>query len=173
VSWLRHELSKARERRRARPQRTREVARKRPRTANSTHTKRLRIVLLAVLVGLLSAGIAYGVTTLLVGSSSPKVHSASTPRPWLGVDLVSIPLGSGVLIADVVPGGPAESAGLQPGNMITAIDGKPVSTVDDVTAALDGLHVGNQVEIQYTLGLAVPGSYTTHATLAAEPPGYP
>jgi S1-C subfamily serine protease len=126
-----------------------------------------------VLVGLLSGAAAYGVVTVLVGSGGGTAAAASSARPWLGLDLESIPFGSGVIIADVIPGSPAEAAGLVPGDMITAIDGKPVSTADDVRTALSGLHVGNQVSIQYTVGPASPGTLTTQVTLAAEPAGYP
>jgi S1-C subfamily serine protease len=131
------------------------------------------MALLAVLVGLLSAAVAYGVVTLLVGSGGRTASAASRARPWLGVQLESIPSNSGLMIALVVPGSPAASAGLAPGDMITAIGGQPVNTTGDVKAAVGHLHVGSQVQIQYTLGLAIPGSYTTQLTVAAEPPGYP
>lgn len=171
--WLRRQASAAREGERALRQRAREAARARAASARPAGRRRLRIVLLAGLVGLLSAAIAYGVVTLLAGSGGPTVTSAGTAQAWLGVDLTRDPFGNGVIIADVAPGGPAQTAGLAPGDLITAIDGKPASTLGAVSSALHGLHAGSQVEIQYTLGLAIPGSFTTHATLAAEPPGYP
>ena len=44
----------------------------------------------------------------------------------------------GVGVAFVLPGGPAETAGLRLGDLITAIDGAPVKTVDDATARIRG-----------------------------------
>jgi len=40
------------------------------------------------------------------------------------------------VVAEVEPGGPADKAGLAVGDVIREIDKKPVSTVDDVAAAL-------------------------------------
>ncbi|HEY5317125.1 MAG TPA: PDZ domain-containing protein [Solirubrobacteraceae bacterium] len=136
-------------------------ARARPKTAR--RARQLRIALLAVLVGILSAGAAYGVTTLVFGSGA-----SASGHPYLGIGVAGSPLG--IVITDVAPGSPAAKAGLQPGDLITAIDNQPVSTVDDVGAALDRLHAGNEAEISYTLG---PMSYTAQAKLTARPPGYP
>ncbi len=53
------------------------------------------------------------------GSSEPR-------RPWLG--LVTQPSSAGLVVTQVPPGSPAESAGLRVGDAITAIDGTPVRT---------------------------------------------
>jgi S1-C subfamily serine protease len=124
-------------------------------------------------VGLISAALAYGVTELLVGSGGRTASAASRGRPWLGVDLETLSYGTGSMIADVLPGSPAATAGLETGDMITAINGTPVNSAGAVQTAIRRLHVGSQVQVEYTLGLAMPGSYTAQVTLAAEPPGYP
>ena len=59
---------------------------------------------------------------------------------------------SGVIIADVQPSGRAADAGLQPGDVISEVDGKAVSSVDGLRAALSSgsrpalllVHRGNQ-----------------------------
>jgi membrane-associated protease RseP (regulator of RpoE activity) len=173
VRRLRRLLHAALERYKAQRRRVRESARERRAPARSARQRGLRMALLAVLVGLLSAAVAYGVVTLLVGSGGHTASAASRARPWLGVDLESIPANNGLMIALVVPGSPAATAGLTPGDMITAINGQPVNTTGEVKAAIDRLHVGSQADIQYNLGLAIPGSYTAQLTVAAEPPGYP
>src|SRR5262249_47549797 len=38
----------------------------------------------------------------------------------------------GALVAQVVPGSPADKAGLQEGDLVTSFDGKPVSSADDL-----------------------------------------
>jgi len=172
IAWLRRQWRRLRELLAA-WQARRGRGRKRPRP-QPARARRLRVALVAALVGLLSAAIAFGVVLLLVNSDNKTTASTiASSHPWLGVDLESIPLGSGVLIADVIPGSPAQAAGLEPGDMITALNGKPVSSVSDVSDTVNGLHVGSQLEIQYTLGLASPGSYTTRITLASRPSGYP
>jgi S1-C subfamily serine protease len=130
---------------------------------------------LAVLV---SAGVAYAAVSALVSSGgggsagAGKAPVASSPvgttaPAWLGVDTINA---GGAMLEDVVPGGPADAAGLLPGDIITQIGNRPVRTPTDVESALAGLHPGQQVEIQYERG---PISSTTQATLRAHPANGP
>jgi hypothetical protein len=135
--------------------------------ARTARGRQLRIALAIALVGLLSAGAAYGVTTMLV-SSGASTAGANSAHAWLGMDVTGSPLG--IMVTDVVPNGPAGKAGMQTGDLITAINNLPIRTVDAVNTALAGLHSGDEVAIQFTRNLA---SYTTLATLAPRPPGYP
>ncbi len=126
-------------------------------------------VLLAIaLAMLLIAGGAYGVAAL-VGSGSSSPANASARAPWLGVQMESLPLG-GVVVATVAPGSPAEVAGLEPGDVISEINNRPINTVADVQSAVDGLRAGDTLEVQVSRGSTI---YTTDVTLAAHPPGYP
>jgi serine protease Do len=43
---------------------------------------------------------------------------------------------SGVVVSDVVPGGPAERAGLRDGDVLEAIDGRTIAILPDLTASL-------------------------------------
>ena len=59
---------------------------------------------------------------------------------------------SGVVIntlESVVPGSPAEAAGLMAGDTITAINGKKTSSWDDVTAGVDSWKEGETLEVTY------------------------
>jgi PDZ domain len=131
-------------------------------------SRRLRKVALIASLALLSAGGAYAVVSALVGSSAASPVSAGQTPGWLGVDTTSFPLASGALIVGVTPGSPAQTAGLEPGDVITQIDNEPVANPGAVDAALSGLHAGQRVEIGYDRVL-IP--YTTQVTLAARPPG--
>jgi S1-C subfamily serine protease len=65
----------------------------------------------------------------------------------------------GVLVVGVQPGGPADLAGVQPtrrdsfngrlqlGDIITELDGRPVTSQKDLFAALDGCQAGDTVEM--------------------------
>jgi Peptidase family M28/PDZ domain/PA domain len=53
----------------------------------------------------------------------------------------------GMGIGGVVPGGAAEAAGLQKGDRITAIAGKPVKNVQDYMKVMSGLKRGDPVEL--------------------------
>jgi S1-C subfamily serine protease len=54
---------------------------------------------------------------------------------------------SAVEIVQVVPGGPAERAGLHPQDVIYKLDGKPVATVDDIRRYLERLADGTPVRV--------------------------
>ncbi|MGA2924873.1 MAG: PDZ domain-containing protein [Solirubrobacteraceae bacterium] len=129
---------------------------------------RPRLVVLVALAALLIAGGAYGLSAL-TSSSSSSPAAASERAPWLGVQLEGLPTG-GVVIALVQPGGPGELAGLEPGDVLTAIDNRTVNTVADVQRAGAGLRAGDMSEVQVSRGSTI---YTANVTLAARPPGYP
>jgi S1-C subfamily serine protease len=76
----------------------------------------------------------------------------------------------GVMVVDVVPGSPADGAGLQPGDVITQVGNRSVQAPTDLESALAGMHPGQRVEIQYERG---PIPYTTRATLSARPANGP
>jgi len=128
-------------------------------------------VLVAVaLAALLIAG-AYGVSALVDsgGSGATSATNASGPAPWLGAQMESLPLG-GVVIATVSTGGPAERAGLEPGDVITELNRRAIDTVGDVQRAVGGLRAGNTIQIQVSRGSTI---YNTDVTLAAQPRGNP
>jgi S1-C subfamily serine protease len=68
-------------------------------------------------------------------------------RAFLGVRISSI-VGGGVLVAGVTPGGPAAKAGIKPGEIIMAVDGKPTSTADVLVAVLAGLKPGQRASVK-------------------------
>src|SRR5207247_1686098 len=80
------------------------------------------------------------VKQIVAGRMTEKVHVGGTP--FLGVqirDAGDFGLGSGVsggLVAGIVSGSPASHAGLSPGDVITAIAGRTVTSSSDVLAAL-------------------------------------
>jgi len=83
-------------------------------------------------------------------------------RPFLGVQMftltpsiaegLGIKAASGALIADVTAGSGAEVAGLQKGDVITAIDGKEIKAAEDVTAAINTHKPGDQIKLTYRRG---------------------
>jgi putative serine protease PepD len=58
-------------------------------------------------------------------------------------------LPKGVLVETVVPGGPADRAGIKAGDVITKVDGKSVPTLDDYPVAILSKEPGNTVQITY------------------------
>lgn len=55
----------------------------------------------------------------------------------------------GAFVTDISPGSAAADAGLQVGDVITAIDGTPMTTSDQVVAAVRAHQAGDQITITY------------------------
>jgi hypothetical protein len=120
------------------------------------------VVVVAAL--LLIAGAAYGLSTVF-GSDHSSGARASRNIPYLGVQMESVPVNR-VLVAGVVPGSPADRAGIGPGDVITGVNHRAVSQPGDVISALSGLHPGNSVLVQINRG-GIP--YATRVTLTSQP----
>jgi S1-C subfamily serine protease len=114
-------------------------------------------------------GKATTIAKLIVsGKSSATVHIGATP--FLGVQLGDTPsfAGQGATILGVVPGGPAATAGLIPGDVITAAAGKAVSGPSDIQSIILAHKPGDNVTVTYTDGSGQ--SLTATITLASGPP---
>jgi hypothetical protein len=75
--------------------------------------------------------------------------------------------GTGVGIKGAVPESPAELAGLEDGDVIVGIDGKPITDLRGLMRFLEAKSPGDTVEIQVTRGLTVG---TRKATLSVRAP---
>ncbi|MBL8672491.1 MAG: trypsin-like peptidase domain-containing protein [Alphaproteobacteria bacterium] len=54
---------------------------------------------------------------------------------------------SGVLVLELEPDGPAQRAGIEPGDMVVGLDGAPLTGIDDVLRRLTGDHAGRAVDV--------------------------
>ena len=63
-------------------------------------------------------------------------HVTNSGRAYLGVEVASGVGGSGVIVARVAQGGPADKAGIHPNELIVAIDGQPVPSTDALATIL-------------------------------------
>lgn len=69
-------------------------------------------------------------------------------RAMLGVNLGGVePNGGGVRVESVSPGGPAEEAGVKAGDVIVAIEGKPVTTGRELVRAMEAIDPGEKVQL--------------------------
>ncbi|MCS7050450.1 MAG: trypsin-like peptidase domain-containing protein [Thermomicrobium sp.] len=106
------------------------------------------------------------------------VRTGRVQRAWLGIvgELRAVPgrfsperreiRAAGIAVLQVVPGSPAERAGLQPGDVIVSVDGVSVATPSDLQRALSRAPVGSTI----LLGLVRRGRLlTVRAELGAEP----
>jgi S1-C subfamily serine protease len=79
------------------------------------------------------------------GASSATVHIG--PTAFLGVGVNDAGGGAGAIIRQVIPTGPAAGAGLNPGDVINAINGQPVNSATALTNILDQHHPGDHVTV--------------------------
>jgi serine protease Do len=96
-----------------------------------------------------------------VNSAKPLIPQLETngevTRGYLGANIQSIDpdlskalkmeQSKGALVAEVVPGGPAEKAGIKAGDVIVSFDGKPVNDSHDLPAMVAATTIGRKVPI--------------------------
>jgi serine protease DegQ len=85
------------------------------------------------------------------------IASGEVVRGWLGVETqdltrtlaesFGIGVGGGALVAGVVRGGPAESGGIRPGDVVIAIEGKPVGDASALLNSVAALKPGSNAAI--------------------------
>jgi hypothetical protein len=92
--------------------------------------------------------------TATLTNGPPRSVSASEgdqdPRK---VSLGSVPDfaydGSGVRLTGTLPGSPAERAGLESGDVIVGLNGKPVANLHELSSILKMMHAGDRVSIRF------------------------
>ena len=90
--------------------------------------------------------------------ASTKGITQGTHQGYIGVGLqpltegaraqLNYKTGNGVVIAQVVTGSPADQAGLEPGDVITGVNGKLVNTPEELTTAIKDTTIGGNVNLQ-------------------------
>lgn len=104
-------------------------------------------------------GIGFAIPVNLVKKLVPELkQNGRIARSWIGVgirpvapdlaDGFGLDRPRGALVAQVVPGGPADKGGLRPGDIITKFDGKPIEEASELPllAGLGG--VGKKVRLE-------------------------
>ncbi len=107
------------------------------------------------------AGVGLGLA-VPINSTSRRIISAlmqdgRVRRAYLGVVSAPTPLPAslhervgrkeGLRVAELVPGGPAERAGLRPGDILVTAAGKPVTTAQDLQRLMFAEAIGKDLEI--------------------------
>ncbi len=106
--------------------------------------------------GSLGIGFAIPVTTVKSVMES-IISTGQVVRGWIGVEPQDITpelaesfglaKKSGAIIAGVLKGGPADKAGMRPGDILVAVEGKPVSDTTDMLNLIAQLTPGNKAKM--------------------------
>jgi predicted metalloprotease with PDZ domain len=83
---------------------------------------------------------------LIVSVAGAGSVASEPPRAMLGV--IPSDVGGKLIVKDVYVGGPAQVAGIRPGDRIIAINDKAVNTSAELFEALAGYDVGAEVELR-------------------------
>jgi len=99
----------------------------------------------------------------------------SVRRGFLGIQLRRTTAGSeslGVLVASVVPGSPADSAGFRTGDRILAVEGQEAHSADELTAMVRATRPGESIEVTVLRGSEIlPLRAVVGAAFASAPVG--
>ena len=109
---------------------------------------------------------ALSIAKQIESGSSTVAHIG--PTAFLGVSVEDAgPDQSGALIHDVVSGGPADQAGIVPGDVITALDGNTIDSATTLGSVMQHESAGASVEVDYLDQFGTP--QTTTVTLGTGP----
>jgi S1-C subfamily serine protease len=89
-----------------------------------------------------------------------RVHAA-----WLGIENTDVD--GRTEVASVVPGGPAANGGLVAGDVVLAVDGRPITTMAELMLLLRSYSPGDQIDLKIAQG---DGARTTLVITLAEAP---
>ncbi len=105
---------------------------------------------------------------IVAGRASATVHIGSTP--FLGVSIESTPNqgAAGAYVAAVVPGSPADQAGIVAGDTITALGGQPIASYDTLSSLLLVYNAGAVVSLTWVDQTGAP--QTANVQTGAGPP---
>jgi putative serine protease PepD len=86
------------------------------------------------------------------GKAQHPIIGVVLDRQYTGDGVRILDKGSGTSGAPVSPGGPADKAGLRPGDVILEFDGRRVNAPDDLVVAIRAKNVGDKVQVKVRRG---------------------
>ncbi len=99
-----------------------------------------------------SVGIGFAVPANTVRDVLPELKRGATPEhAFLGL-ATRAASGGGAEVQQATAGGPAERAGLEPGDVVTRVDGDEVQDPNDIAAAIDDDAPGDEIEVTVRRG---------------------
>ena len=96
-----------------------------------------------------NVGIGFAIPSNTVRQVVPQLENRQVVQhAYLGLSSgVAVNGSSGALVGSVVPGGPADKGGIQPGDLVTQVDGRRVFDPSDISAAIGQRNPGDTVSV--------------------------
>jgi putative serine protease PepD len=112
-------------------------------------------------------GVGFAIPSNTVRSVAAQlIAGKSVAHAYLGVSVRDSSSPLGAELAKIFPATPAAKAGLEAGDVVTAIDGKAIAGESDVSEAIGQLKPGNQITVTYERGSKIA---TVKITLGSRP----
>ncbi len=110
-----------------------------------------------------SEGIGFAIPINNAGKvAEDLIAGKPVTHPYLGVlgqtisasiaERYNLPVSSGAYVTQVIPGSPADKAGVKQGDIIVALEGKPVKSMDEVVASVRSHSIGDKVSVTFYRG---------------------
>jgi putative serine protease PepD len=114
-----------------------------------------------------SDGVGFAIPSSTVRSIvSQLIASGKAEHAFLGIGLEDASASGGATVTQVRSGTPAEDAGLQAGDVITRVDGKRITSADELRAAINARQPGDTIALTYTRN---GNSHTAEVKLTSRP----
>ena len=105
-----------------------------------------------------NVGIGFAIPINVVRELLPQLHAGKVTRGRIGVGIGAVPAdavdefglknGNGAVVLNVAPRGAAASAGVEPGDVIVAYNGKPINNRDELVAMVTATKPGTTVAVR-------------------------
>lgn len=119
-----------------------------------------RVVGINTLISGINRGVGFAIPINTAKKIADQLMSQGrVSRPWLGISIGSLEedaqlrqlfpgIEQGVVLRGIEPGAPAQRSDLIPGDVITKVDGKPVSKSSDLQREILGKQIGQIVQLE-------------------------
>jgi putative serine protease PepD len=98
-----------------------------------------------------SSGVGFAIPSDVIAQDVQTLAAGeAVAHPYLGVATTEGSGERGALVASVTAGAPADAAGLETGDLVTAIDGADIAGSDDLVAAIAAAGVGDEIVLTVT-----------------------
>ena len=103
-------------------------------------------------------GIGFAVPINTIRNLLPQLHSGKVIRGRIGVQISAVPRDgfedfglktrSGAIVSSVLPGGAAQKAGLEPGDVIVSFNGRPVTSTSELQNMVTATKPGTSAPVK-------------------------